>query len=194
MVNSKSKKEETNNKEGQWSSFICWFIRMKDKLIKNMREIFPYIIIIVLILLVKKFIFGTVLVNGDSMLDTLHNGDLMILDKISYRSHKIERFDIVVVQVGKEKIIKRVIGLPGEVVTYHNNELYINGKKMKDPYPSHVTYDFVTDKIEKDSYFVMGDNRTNSLDSRSIGTVKRKNILGKAEFILYPFNRFGNVK
>lgn len=167
---------------------------MKDKLIKNIKEIFPYIVIIILVLLVKKFIFGTVLVNGNSMLDTLHNGDLMILNKISYRSNKIKRFDIVVVQVGKEKIIKRVIGLPGEVVTYHNNELYINGKKVKDPYPSQVTYDFVTEKIEDDFYFVMGDNRTDSLDSRSIGTVKRKNILGKAQFILFPFHRFGNVK
>ncbi len=172
---------------------------MKEKIIHYTKELLPYLIILIIILIIKKFAFGTVLVNGRSMEDTLKDGDFMVLDKITYLNHPIERFDIVVVQVGNQKLIKRVIGLPGEIISYQDNVLYINGEKVEDKHSNKITYDFDLSlfglkEIPKDNYFVMGDNRTDSLDSRSFGVIEKEDILGKASFILFPFSRFGSVK
>ena len=88
----------------------------KEKIIKISKEILPYILIIIFVLLLKSFIITPIRVNGASMDDTLKDKDIMILDKTKYRYSKIKRFDIVVVDIGTEKIIKRVIGLPGESI------------------------------------------------------------------------------
>ena len=117
----------------------------------------------------------------------------MILDIIGYRTSKLKRFDIVVIDNGKDYLIKRVIGLPNEEIEYKDNKLYIDGKLVKDKYGNGNTKDFKI-KVEKDSYFVMGDNREDSLDSRYYGAFNKKNILGKTSFIIFPFNRFGNKK
>lgn len=158
-----------------------------------LKECIPYIITILLVILVKKFIVSPIKVNGDSMNDTLQDGDIMILDIVGYRFSKIKRFDIVVVDRGKEYIIKRVIGLPGETIEYKDNELYVDGKKIEDQYGSDRTEDF-TVKVPKDSYFVLGDNRTNSLDSRYFGPFRRNKILGRTSLTLYPFDRIGTKK
>lgn len=155
-------------------------------------EILIYVVIIILVLLIKRFVFTPVIVNGDSMLNTLHNHDIMILDKLGMKVKGIKRFDIVVIQAGDTKIIKRVIGLPGEIIKYKNNQLYINGKKIKDSYANGVTYDILEQKIPEGSYYVLGDNRTDSIDSRILGTISEKDILGHATFIIYPFNHFGS--
>ena len=152
----------------------------------------PYIIIIIVVFLVKKFIFTPVIVNGESMMTTLHENDVMILDKIGMKLNGIDRFDIVVIQTQKSKIIKRVIGMPGETIEYKDNKLYINGKEMKDPYGSTETNDISLQKIPKDMYFVLGDNRGDSLDSEELGAFSKDKILGHATFIIYPFNRIGN--
>ena len=94
---------------------------------------------------------------------------------------------------GDEYLIKRVIGLPGETIEYKDNQLYVNGKKIKDNYGSEKTEDFKT-KVPKDSYYALGDNRTNSRDSRYYGAFHKKKILGKTKLIIFPFNRFGNKK
>ncbi len=156
-------------------------------------EYISYIIVIILVLLFKKFVVSPIKVNGSSMFKTLHDGDIMILNIIGYRFSDVERFDIVVVDEGDEYLIKRVIGLPGETIEYKDNQLYVNGKKVKENYGSEKTDDFKV-KVSKDSYFVLGDNRTNSLDSRYFGAFKRKKILGKTKLTIFPFNRFGNKK
>ena len=115
----------------------------------------------------------------------------MILNSINYKVNDIKRFDIVVVNEGNEPIIKRVIGLPGEEVEYFDNKLYINGKRVKDKYPSKETNDFKI-YVKKGHYFVMGDNRTNSMDSRMLGSFPKNKILGRAKLTIYPFDRFGN--
>lgn len=163
-----------------------------EKTWKIVKEMIPYVVIILVVLLVKRFIFTPVVVNGNSMLDTLHDGDIMILDKIGMQIGGIDRFDIVVIQTGRSKIIKRVIGLPGETIEYKDNKLYINGKELEDNYGSQVTYDFEKVEIPKDRYFVLGDNRTDSVDSRMLGAIARGDILGHATFIIYPFNRLGS--
>ena len=159
---------------------------------KFLKEVIPYIIIIVVVLGIKKFIFAPVLVNGTSMMDTLYDKDVMILDKIGMRINGLDRFDIVVIQHEDTKIIKRIIGLPGDTLEYKDNKLYINGKKVKDSYGTYETNDIEEIKIPKNSYYVLGDNRIDSVDSRIIGPVADKNILGKAHFTIYPFIRFGS--
>ena len=164
---------------------------MSEKVKKFLKEYVPYVLVIIFVLLFKKFVFSPIKVNGESMMTTLHDGDIMILDIVGYRTSGLKRFDIVVVDTGKEYIIKRVIGLPGEKVEYKDNQLYINSKKVTENYGSDVTEDLSV-KVPKDSYFVLGDNRTNSLDSRYFGSFDVKQILGKTKLTLFPFGRFGN--
>ena len=90
-----------------------------------------------------------------------------------------------------EKLIKRVIGLPGETVEYKDGKLYIDGKVMKDEYSKSTTNDFDKVTLGKDEYFVLGDNRAVSIDSRRLGPINKKDILGKARLVIFPFNRFG---
>lgn len=163
-----------------------------NNLKKILKEIFPYIIIIVIVLLVKAFIFTPVIVNGPSMLNTLHDKDIMILDKIGMKLNGIDRFDIVVIQTNHNKIIKRVIGLPGETIEYRDNKLYVNDKELEDSFANGITYDFEKIEIPKNSYYVLGDNREDSVDSRILGTITKQDILGHATFIIYPFHRFGS--
>ncbi len=163
-----------------------------NQLSKVGKELLPYIIIILVVIIIRTFIFTPVVVNGPSMMDTLHNGDVMILDKIGMKLGGIKRFDIVVIQTGKTKIIKRVIGLPGETISYQDNKLYINGKEVSDNHSNEITYDFEEVKIPDGEYYVLGDNRTDSVDSRILGTIPKNEILGHATFIIYPFNRFGS--
>lgn len=171
-----------------------------------MKEIIPYIIIILVVILIKTYIVSPIRVNGSSMYRTLHDKDIMILNKTAYYNHSIKRFDIVVVKVEKSKfiprkehIIKRVIGLPGDKIEYRNNCLYINGKKTKESFPHAETADFnIKDlgsiTVPENHYFVLGDNRINSVDSRLLGFIKKENIIGKAKYTILPISRFGVKK
>ena len=172
------------------------------------KTLLTYILIVIVVVLIRVFLIDPFRVDGSSMDKTLSNGEVMILNKIIYRKSDIKRFDIVVVEIVeknskgpdvKNKIIKRVMGLPNETIEYRDNVLYINGEKMDDPYPSTETDDFSIEdvgktKIPGDSYFVMGDNRANSLDSRYIGTVTKKQILGRAKLVIWPIKKFGIVE
>lgn len=158
----------------------------------NIKEFLPYFIIIVVVILIKVFVVSPIRVNGPSMEGTLHNKDIMILDEISYRFQKIERFDIVVIWAEDEHIVKRVIGLPGETIEYKDKKLYINGEYVKEDFSHKETEDFSKIKLGKDEYFVMGDNRVNSTDSRILGPIPKNKIRGKTSFTLLPFSRFGS--
>lgn len=155
------------------------------------KEFLPYFIIIIVVVLVKMFIVSPIRVNGASMNPTLNDKDIMLLDEISYRFSDIERFDIVVVKEKSEYLIKRVIGLPGENISYKNGKLYINGKHIKEDFKHKETMDFST-TLGKDEYFIMGDNRTNSTDSRVFGPISRDEIIGKTSLTILPISRFGN--
>lgn len=163
-----------------------------EKFKKYFKEYISYIIIIVVVLLIRTFIITPGLVNGDSMLSTLHNNDLVIVNKIALKKG-INRYDIVVVETEDTTIIKRVIGLPNEKVTYKNNKLYINDKLVDTIIEFQDTEDF--ELTSKDNeYIVLGDNRMVSKDSRYIGPVKLSQIKGKVNLVLFPFNRIGKVK
>ena len=124
---------------------------------------------------------------------TLQDKEFMILNKISLKQG-INRFDIVVVQENNKYIIKRVIGLPGESVMYKDSKLYINGKVIEDNYSKTTTNDFDNVVLGENEYFVMGDNRAVSSDSRIIGPVNIENIKGKTNLIIFPFNKMGTVE
>lgn len=160
---------------------------------KKFKEFLPYILILIVILLVKSFVITTIRVNGNSMYSTLHNGDIMILNKIGYQFQSIHRFDIVVLKHGKDTLIKRVIALPNEKVAYQDNVLYIDGKEVADPYNHYDRGDFEV-SLKNDEYFVMGDNREDSLDSFYFGPVHKKDILGRATFTIFPLNRWGSAR
>lgn len=163
------------------------------------REWSTYFIIIVLVIIVRTYIITPVKVNGISMNNTLHDGEIMLLNKTKYWFNDIKRFDIVIINHNGNKLIKRVIGLPNETLEYKDNILYINGKEIEEDFQKAETKDFnITDlgyeKIPKDCYFVIGDNRNDSSDSRIMGCINKKNILGNANLVIYPLNDFGIKK
>ena len=164
----------------------------KETVKKNyIKEFLPYFMIILVVVLIKTFVVSPIRVNGASMDPTLNDKDIMLLDEISYRFSDIERFDIVVVKEEDEYLIKRVIGLPGETVEYKNDKLYIDGKYVKEDFKHKETFD-VSTTLGKDEYFIMGDNRTNSTDSRVFGPISRDKIMGKTSLTILPISRFGN--
>lgn len=139
------------------------------------------------------------------MLPTLENDDSLIIDKFSYAIGSPKRYDIVVFPVKEEKgkqdyFIKRIIALPGETVSIDDGRVYINGTPLKsDKYGKESIKDAglasVPQTLAQDEYFVLGDNRNMSTDSRNeiVGLVKRKDIVGKAVFRILPFGEFGGL-
>lgn len=163
---------------------------------KLVKELVPYVVIVLVVVLIRTFIITPVRVNGKSMEGTLHDGDLLLLEKYD---NDYERFDIIVAKYNNEKLVKRVIGLPGDTVEYRNNILYINGEKVDESFTDEKTEDFSLkqlgyDKIPEGYYFIVGDNRDDSLDSRYIGLFKKDSIEGKVVFRIFPFNKFGKIK
>lgn len=150
--------------------------------------------------LLKTYVFQVALVNQISMEPTLHEGQVLIIAKVNYLFSDPQRGDIVVLkdELENKYLIKRAIGLPGEVIDIRNNSVYIDEKELKPDYTEVPTQDngFTKSKVPEGKYFVMGDNRLHSRDSRSdtVGFVSRKNIVGKAVFRVWPFSKIGIVK
>lgn len=167
----------------------------KKELVKKnyIKEFLPYFIVILVVIFIKIFVFSPIRVNGASMNPTLNDKDIMILNEISYGFSDIVRFDIVVVKEENEYLIKRIIGLPGEKIEYKDNKLYIDGKYVKEDFKHMETMDFST-TLGEDEYFIMGDNRTNSTDSRIFGPISRDEIIGKTSLTILPISRFGNKR
>ena len=155
-------------------------------------------------LFIITFIGQRTIVDGPSMEPTLESGDNLIVDKLTYRFSEPKRFDIIVFPHQKhEYYIKRIIGLPGETVYIsENGDIYINEQKLEENYGKEVIKDSnrgraaETIVLGEDEYFVLGDNRNHSSDSRfaDVGNIKRKNIIGKAWVRIFPFNKFGLIK
>ena len=159
---------------------------------KVIKEVIPYVVIVVVVVLIRTFIITPVRVDGDSMKNTLKNGDILLLYKLS----SINRFDIIVLDEEKdnEKIIKRVIGLPGETVAIKKGKIYINDKVIDDEYAYGETSDYNKVTLKDDEYFILGDNRLISKDSRYFGPIKDNEIKGKIVFRLFPFTKIGTVQ
>lgn len=164
---------------------------------------------LLLAFLIKQFLFTPVLVKGASMEPTLEDHDRVIVNKIGPRFKSIDRFDVVVinnVRIDNEEknIIKRIIGLPGDKIEYKDDQLYINGEKYSEPYldqykkelkdPGSLTYDFTLEQdlgettVPEGYYFVLGDNRRVSNDSRNpeVGFIPKEKIMGTTSIICWP--------
>lgn len=153
-----------------------------------------YVYIILAVVLIRSFVVTPALVDGASMDETLKDGELVLINKFVYIVSDINRFDVVVVnnEHDEDKIIKRVIALPNEKIEYKDDVLYINDKEVKGMKFEH-TSDFVYE-TKDDEYFVMGDNRDISKDSRMLGNFKSKDIVGKVNLRIFPFKKFGSIK
>ncbi len=165
---------------------------------KKLKTILPYIIVLAVVLFIKAFIVTPIKVNGKSMYPTLDEGDVMILNKTAYYFSEPERFDIVVISMPDEYLIKRIIGLPGEHIEYIDNTLYVNGEAIEEDFDHGETEDFDietlgSDTVPLDSYLVLGDNRVNSLDSRELGFIKKDQLVGRTSFIFLPLDRTGGI-
>lgn len=157
---------------------------MKEKL----KEILPYIIILVAVILFRTFIATPVIVNGPSMQETLHTNDILILRRTS----KINRYDIVVANHNGDKLIKRVMGIPGDKIKCVSGTIYVNNEEVSN-YGYGTSFDFAQVILGENEYFLIGDNREDSLDSRYFGPVEKSNISGVADFRVFPFNKIGKL-
>lgn len=160
---------------------------------KVLHEIISYILIILFVVLVRSFIVTPVKVKGPSMMPTLKEKDVLILNKLK-KNYK--RGDIVVIKkLGKtDEIIKRIIGIPGDTVEIEKGVVYINTKKLDEPYKKGMTGNLDLIKLKENEYFVLGDNRGVSMDSRLIGPITKKEIKGKTKIRLFPLKRIGKVQ
>jgi signal peptidase I len=169
---------------------------MIDEIIEFIKDIFKYIIIITVIILIRIFVLTTTEVVGPSMEPNLVNGNIMLVNQIAARLNKYNRFDIVVFKYGEPSyLIKRVIGLPGETIKYSDNKLYVDGKIVEEDFSTKGnTYDLEKEIIVPDGeYFVMGDNRENSEDSRKFGSIEENAIIGKLFLRMWPLNKISIV-
>ena len=120
---------------------------MNDKIKNLIKELYPYVLIILIVIIIRTFIITPVIVSGGSMIPNLNDSELLLVRKIGYNSDVIKREDIVVINDGKEEIIKRIIGLPGEHISYKNNKLYVNDKLVEESYKFRKTADFNLEEI-----------------------------------------------
>lgn len=164
-------------------------------------ELTKWLVVIIVLGTLVHFYIGTIsIVDGQSMEPNFHSGEYTIINRWQYNFGEPQRGDPVVLRFPGDpehaKYIKRIIGLPGETVKIYNGEVYINNQKLDEPYlsPAVNTYPNQTTRLESDDYFLMGDNRLNSSDSRIWGICPKRNLIGKASFILWPLQYFGKVR
>lgn len=154
------------------------------------------IITIIIVIPIRMFIAQPFIVNGESMFPTFNNGDYLIVDELSYRNNNPERGEVVVFRFPKDKkrfLIKRVIGLPGEELRINGNTITIlqpDGATftLDESYTNGIFSSYGSWDLGEDEYFVMGDNRNASSDSRAWGVLKRDNIVGKTFLRLFPLS------
>lgn len=127
-------------------------------------------------------------VKGDSMLPNFHDGELLLTEKVTYRIYKPERGDVIVFRAPKRNVdfIKRIVGLPGDMVEITDGAVFINEEKLIEPYETQKTQGTSTLVLGQDEYFVLGDNRGSSSDSRSFGPVRRNAIRGRVWLVYWP--------
>ena len=159
--------------------------------------VFSVLIAVILIV----FIYQPVKVEGTSMMPTLSDQERIFINKFTYHYlGNIERGDMVVFKYPldiSKSYIKRVVGLPGDLVRIDNGQVYVNGKKLDEAYVPEEYRDHISwgpETVDRDKYFVLGDHRSSSNDSRAWGYVDRKYIYGKAVFVYWPLDKLGRLR
>lgn len=153
--------------------------------------------------LISSFIVSHTKVPTSSMMPTINPGDHLIVNRLPYYYRHPKRGEIIVFEKGNERLIKRVIGEPGDVLDIVDGSVYVNGTELDEAdYVESVDTTFAFSDsdiifpytVPKEYYFVMGDNRKNSMDSRLLGPVSRELIIAKAGLCIFPFNRIRQIK
>ncbi|MEZ0116362.1 signal peptidase I [Heyndrickxia faecalis] len=164
-----------------------------------------FIFAILLVAVIRGFFIAPYMVEGESMEPTLHNHDKILVYKV-HSAADYQRGDIIIIKGETENYVKRIIGLPGDTILVKNDHLYINGKLRKEPYlaknlkaarkkGSKLTNNFGPLTVPKNKYFVMGDNRLYSEDSRNgLGLIPKKELVGKTEAVFYPLSQIREVR
>lgn len=171
--------------------------KKRSGVVKFLVDILETLIWAVVLFVLINLVSARVRVDGTSMLPTLTNGELVIVNKLVYRLSEPARGDIIVFYFPvdpSQEFIKRVVGLPGDQVSIHKGAISINGQQLEEPYLT-VTTNYDGDwTVAEEQLFVLGDNRNNSLDSHNWGTVPMDYVIGKALFIYWPFNALGIIE
>ena len=164
-------------------------------------ELTKWLIVLIVLGTLVHFYVGTLsIVDGQSMEPNFHSGEYVIVDRWHYLFGRPERGDPVVLRFPGDpehtKYIKRIIGLPGDKVTIQNDAVFINDRQLEEPYlaPGTQTYPVMTKQLGSEDYFLMGDNRLNSSDSRIWGVCPKRDLIGKPWYVLWPLQLFGKVK
>ncbi|WP_246096308.1 signal peptidase I [Paenibacillus sinopodophylli] len=170
------------------------------------------VIAVVLVFLIRQFLFSPFIVDGPSMQPNFETGERLIVNKILYSIREPKFGEVVVFDVPEQgrKFIKRVIGVPGDKIKLDGDDLYINDKKIEEPYikeaveAAHANGELYNEKgstsdvadlvVPEDTIFALGDNRSDSTDSRVIGFVSDKEIVGRADIIFWPLNKLEFIK
>ena len=154
---------------------------------------------------IRTFLFAPYIVEGASMEPTLHNHEKIVVNKVNL-TERYKRGEIIIIKGEKENYVKRIIGLPGDTILMKNDHLFINGDLFKESYLSHnrklakqmgsqLTNDFGPITVPKNQFFVMGDNRLYSKDSRNgLGYFTKEEIVGQSEFVLFPFSQIRDIE
>ena len=161
-----------------------------------LREIVDTALLTAIIFLSVNAATGRFLIKSVSMLPNLHEGEYVVVDKVSYLLGSPQRGDIVVFALAgePEDLIKRVIGLPSETIEINNGSVYVDGRPLAEPYARPAPgATAAARRLSADEYFVMGDNRANSRDSRNFGPIQRASIVGRAWLIYWPPADWGIV-
>lgn len=161
-----------------------------------LREILETILLTLIIFLVLNTLTGRFQVRGSSMKPTLQDGQYLVVSKLAYWLHPPERGDIIVFHPPNslsDDYIKRIIGLPGEQIRVQGGDVQIDGIPLEEPYVANHSSYSGSWNLREDEYFVLGDNRSNSSDSHTWGTLPQENIIGKAWLCYWPPERWGTV-
>lgn len=172
-------------------SFILMGIEFSFEFIKTT------LIVVIVALVFRYFLIQPFIVVGQSMEPNFHNKEYLVVDKLSYKIRVPKRGEVIIFhppQSPRESYIKRIIGLPGEKVEVKSGKIYINGKLLKESYvlqdiKSTIIPTDMVSQLRDDEYFVFGDNRDHSSDSREIGPIPKSNIQGKVTVVLFPFSQ-----
>lgn len=162
------------------------------------------VVVLALLVMVYLFIMSPQEINGSSMEPNFHNGEFILTNKILYKFRPPERGDVVIFKSPPNKeidYIKRIIGLPGDTVSVKDNAVFVNGQKVDEPYLAPNTPIFGGSYLAEgqsvvvppDSYFMLGDNRDHSSDSREFGPINQADFIGTAIFRYWPFSQMGTI-
>lgn len=176
-----------------------------QKVKKEIREwIVSLTTALVVVMLVSNFLVTIIRVDGGSMLNTLHDGDRLLVNVLDMQLNGPERYDVVILHYPQRKgnFVKRIIGMPGDTLEVKQGVLYINGEAVEEEYLAEErtvkfhsdSYHFGPIEIPEDQYFVLGDHRDKSNDSRQVGLIDRDLLVGQASYIFWPLDRLGAIE